>query len=94
MLFKEVRILDSEKLRNYCIRNNYYTAGDNEEYSNLLYYQKNNNIENLTTYDVFRLSNDIFEHSDITLCDSYTREDAIRIIMQDIINTCCITIIV
>ena len=53
MLFKEERVLNSEKLRNYCIEGNLYTEGDNEEYSNLLFYQKNNNIENLTLDDIY-----------------------------------------
>ena len=58
---KEVRVLSAQDLRSLCIENNYYTRGDNEEYSNL--FEWVGKQHNMTTTKIMQVAQDIFEHS-------------------------------
>lgn len=58
--YKEVRLLGMDNLRKLCIEKNWYTLGDNEEYSNLLTKAKKKGI---TTEDIADMALDIYNHS-------------------------------
>lgn len=77
--YKEIRILGMNKLRTLCIEKNWYTLGDNEEYSNLLTMAKKKGI---TTEDIAEMATDIFNHSDCA--DDYEITD----IMYEISKKC------
>ena len=70
--YKEIRQISASSLRALCIRQNWYTAGDNDEYSHLLY-DLAGNKENLSTADIIEIAADIMAHSDID--DDCTIED-------------------
>jgi hypothetical protein len=61
MKIQEVRTLDADDLRQLCIKYKWYTKGNNEEYSNLLYNMASK--ENLSTNDIVAMAKDIMEHS-------------------------------
>lgn len=63
--YKEIRKIHASSLRALCIRQNWYTAGDNDEYSHLLY-DLAGNKENLSTADIIEIAADIMEHSDMS----------------------------
>lgn len=56
--------INNDKVGNTCISNNWYTKGNNKEYTNLLYTlcEKENNTDD----DINEVVEDIFNHSDIT----------------------------
>lgn len=60
---KETRKLDMYDLRTLCIKHNWYTRGDNEEYGNLLTFA--NDCDNITTEDIVKIATNIHEHSEI-----------------------------
>lgn len=61
--YKEIRTLTAYNLRELCIRQNWYTCGDNDEYEHLLY-DLAANKPNLTTEDIIEIAEDIVAHSD------------------------------
>lgn len=61
--YKEVRILHSDNLRRLCIKQNWYTKGDNEEYQKLLDFA--DSLSNVTTDDIIKIAKDIIEHTAI-----------------------------
>lgn len=61
--YREVRRIYSEKLRNLCIKNRWYTRGDCKAYGHLLYNLAEEK-ENITTDDIVEIAQDILEHSD------------------------------
>lgn len=60
--YTETRKMTMDNLRALCIRNDWYTCGDNEEYSNLL--NTAHYCENITTDVLVELATDIKSHSD------------------------------
>ena len=62
---KELRKLNSNDVRLLCIRHNYYTKGNNEQYGNLLESIYQNEMFNTTTHDIVRIATDILEHSNL-----------------------------
>lgn len=68
MKFTETRILDSSKLRATCIKNDWYTCGTNEEYSNLFakLHDEYGCPENMTTEKLAEIAEDIWQHSRVT----------------------------
>jgi len=61
-MIKEMRYISSMEVRNLCIKNNWYTCGDNEQYDYLL-----NTLcdkENITTQDMIIIATDIKTHSE------------------------------
>ena len=54
--------INSEDVRNFCIHNNLYTRGDNEDYSRML--QSLDKLHNCTPQRVIVIAKDIAEHSD------------------------------
>jgi hypothetical protein len=69
--YKEVRTLTATNLRALCIRQNWYTGGDNAEYEHLLF-DLAANKSTLTTEDIIKIAEDIAAHS--TLSDGYDIE--------------------
>ena len=53
--------IDSEGVRNFCIHNNLYTRGDNEDYVRMLRNAENNKC---TPQLIIAIAKDIAEHSD------------------------------
>jgi hypothetical protein len=75
---KETRKLYRDDLRQLCIRNNWYTCGNNEEYGKLL--DTVDQCENVTTDVIASLAKNILEHS--------TTEQEIESICFDIAKIC------
>ncbi|MDR0947901.1 MAG: hypothetical protein LBM69_00110 [Lachnospiraceae bacterium] len=75
---KETRKLYRDDLRQLCIRNNWYTCGDNEEYGKLL--DTADQCENVTADVIASLAKNILEHS--------TTEQEIESICFDIAKIC------
>ena len=67
----EIRHLTAYDLRGLCIRQNWYTGGDNAEYEHLLY-DLADSKPHLTTEDIIEIAEDIAAHS--TLRDGYNIE--------------------
>lgn len=67
--YREVRRLSSSDLRALCIKEDWYTGGDCEEYDNLLNMTKK---ENITTDDIVEIATDIIGHSDVAI-EKYVR---------------------
>lgn len=62
MKIKENRRIFPEELRELCIRNHWYTRGNNAEYEHLLLDMAGHK-ENITTADIVAIAEDIKEHS-------------------------------
>ena len=60
--YSEVRKISADNLRGLCIRQNWYTNGDNEEYGHLLF-DLAANKDNVTTDDIVEIAQDIIDHS-------------------------------
>ena len=60
--YKEIRTLSAYSLRELCIRQNWYTRGDNAEYEHLLL-DLAANKDHLTTEDIIEIAEDIAAHS-------------------------------
>jgi len=69
--YTEIRHLSAHSLRALCIRQNWYTGGDNAEYEHLLY-DLADSKPHLTTEDIIEIAEDIAAHS--TLRDGYDIE--------------------
>ena len=63
--FKEIRRIHASDLRALCVKNDWYTRGDNEEYGHLLF-DLAGHKDNITTDDVCEIVQDIIDHSDAT----------------------------
>ena len=72
--YTETRIMSSEDLRLLCIKKNWYTCGDCEDYDKLL---KMPDGKNITTNIIIKIATDIYEHSDNAnfddICNSLLR---------------------
>ena len=62
--YKEIRKIHASTLRQLCINQNWYTAGDNDEYGHLLF-DLAQNKENLSTADIIEIAADIMAHSEL-----------------------------
>ncbi len=60
--YKEIRTLSAYNLRELCIRQNWYTCGDNAAYEHLLYDLAASKLH-LTTEDIIEIAEDIVAHS-------------------------------
>lgn len=91
MRIKETRKIDAYKVRQMCIKDNYYTRGTNEDYTNLL---MNLCEMDADTYTIYIIATDIIEHSDYEKkMNEYgcTLEELTTYIMENLINECCYT---
>lgn len=88
---KEVRRIQIDRVRNMCIRNDYYTSGTCEEYGAMFEMCK---VENPTTDDFERIARDIFNHSDkeklLERVGMQSRSFIRECIMFELINDCTI----
>ena len=66
--FKEIRRIHASDLRALCVKNDWYTRGDNEEYGHLLF-DLAGHKDNITTDDVCEIVQDIIDHSDLLADD-------------------------
>ena len=62
MTVKEIKRIDTNKLRQICINNNWYTKGSNADYLKMF---KMCDKENITTNQLFKIAKDIYIHTDI-----------------------------
>lgn len=62
--YKEIRKITASSLRALCVRQDWYTAGDNDEYGHLLFNLAGDK-ENLSTADIIEIAADIMAHSDL-----------------------------
>lgn len=63
--YREVRKISASALRQLCVDNDWYTAGDNDEYEHLLF-DLAANKENLITADIIEIAADIMDHSELS----------------------------
>lgn len=61
-MIKEMRYISPEEVRSLCIERNWYTCGDNEQYSYMLSVLCDK--ENITTQDMIIIATDIRTHSE------------------------------
>lgn len=66
--YKLVRRLTKASLRSICVEREWYTNGDNEEYSNMLAMTMK---EDITSDDIVEIATDIIEHSDNLSLDDF-----------------------
>ena len=87
MKYIETRTLSAYNLRNLCIRKNWYTCGDNEEYMALFgSLTENYHAVEMTTEKLAEIATDIYEHSDESDCTDGCLE--IPQIMYDLAKAC------
>ena len=59
--YKETRKIEMDKIRNLCVRKNWFTCGDVYSYDRLLDYSK---CENITTDELVEMAEQILENSE------------------------------
>jgi hypothetical protein len=62
MKIKETRKLYRDDIRHLCVKQNWYTCGDNDDYSSILNYV--DCLENVTAWEIGIIATDIKEHSE------------------------------
>ena len=62
MKVKEIKRIDTDKLRHICINNNWYTCGSNADYMNMF---KMCEKDNISTNQLYKIAKDIYEHTDV-----------------------------
>lgn len=91
MKMTAVRYLESGKVREMCIKYQYYTHGDCEAYEWMLGACDRCNVENIN--EVKLIAMDIYFHSTLREDDEYSLEDKIAGIMYGLYNECMETIV-
>ena len=82
--YKEIRRLSPSALRALCIRQEWYTRGNNDEYGHLLL-DLAGNKPHLATDDIIAIAEDIAAHSDLT--DGWT----VEAIAFEVARACTVT---
>jgi len=59
---KEIKRIDTDKLRSMCIKNNWYTAGNTTDYSKMF---KMCNKDNITPNHLYKIAEDIYKHTNV-----------------------------
>lgn len=67
--YKVIRKLTMASLRSLCVEKEWYTNGDNDEYSHMLNMTKK---EDITSDDIVEIATDIIEHSSNLSLDDFT----------------------
>lgn len=83
-MIKEFRKISKGAIRELCIKREWFTCGDNEDYEKLMKYGEKKNI---TTKDLEEMANIIIEYSDEDSLDYYSVED----VMFDLACECVST---
>ena len=80
--FREEKRWSADSVRSMCIKHDRYTRGDNEAYSSMLDFVRENEptIENMQ-----RVAEDIVEHSDMS-CYGLSFDECVEGIMFDLAN--------
>lgn len=92
---KETRRLVWEEVRTLCIKDDYYTKGNNGDYENLLFNLCSES--NVATLELIEeVATDILEHSDV--CEKMYKYgcgyDELKVnLMSCLVNECCYTFI-
>ena len=86
----ENRILHADKVRELCIRQNWYNAGNNQNYDDILEYAEGHNG---TLEDIRYIAEDIYNHTVSDDWDSYNKKDILENIAFHLVNDCCTTFI-
>lgn len=87
---KEIRRIQTDRVRNLCIENNYYTKGTCEEYAAMFDLCR---TVNPSTNDFEQIAVDIMEHSDVQdWCERSGMPPMamVECIMYELINNCTI----
>lgn len=90
MIIREKRHIDTAKVRDACIEYDWYTSGDNDEYSamfDMAYKLERSRFKDFLT-GLTDIACDIFRHSDVEL-DGITDAEYIAYIMSVLANDCC-----
>lgn len=87
---KEIKRIDTDKLRQTCINNNWYTKGNTEDYKNMFRICECDTVSLELLYEI---AENIYNHTNIASaregCDfGYTDEENI-LNMMIYINNCC-----
>lgn len=87
-MFKVTTMFNMDKVRQYCIKNGFYTCGDCDEYSQMLNYVRTH-ATNPEVSDVKLVATDIYDHSALDRSyDGYTGVEIIANIMFGLLNEC------
>lgn len=62
MKIKEIKRIDTDKLRSMCIKNNWYTKGTTSDYNNMF---KLCQKDNITTNQLYKIAKDIYERTNL-----------------------------
>lgn len=84
--------INSDKVRNFCIENQYYTKGDSIAYKHLLFDLCK--YRNITDDDLKEIAIDIVSHSNFNFeSESFENEENVFIsdMMTKLFNECCYT---
>ena len=73
-----------ERVRNFCIKHDYYTCGDNESYSKMLWYVEEHS-KNPTIHDLYTVAIDIMDNS--YLDESYEVTTMLYYLQRECIET-------
>ena len=89
--YKEIKRIDSSMVRSLCIKEKYYTCGDNAAYMNLLTTLCGSEKE-MTMDDLEEIADDILMHSDGEIfSERYgSPEEVFEAVLWQLINECCI----
>lgn len=89
MIIKEIKRIDSDKLRNMCINNNWYTVGNTEDYANMF---KMCEKDNITTNQIYKIAKNIYEHTNVdranTGCSNEYSDSENILNMMIYVNAC------
>lgn len=87
MKIKETRMLGVNKVYTYCVQNNYYTSGCNEEYDNMFKLFMNKEI---TPELLYKVAKDICCHTE----ELGNRLEMIQSVMTDLASFCYSTFVI
>lgn len=76
----------SEKVREMCVRYQYYTCGDNKAYERMLANARDIDVEDFI--GLKEIAIDIYDHSKMQYDEEYTRKEYIEGILYGILNEC------
>lgn len=87
-MMKEIRRIDSSKVRGICVEYNFYTCGTIEEYENLLLNLCDRDRE-IDIDALVEIATDIIEHSSQKSFEPFAGENLTTSIMWYLANECC-----
>ena len=83
--YESISVWDSYKVRNFCIKNEFYTRGDVEDYTKMLHYVDEHHHPEML--DIERVAFDILDHSSQEANDEYCISDIMFLLTGDCITT-------